>query len=156
MSVERLVKLVTHGPVKTVLIAFLALMLGTSHAACACLSQNVSAGHSNSHDMPGAHTETGRQSHSVTDGHHNYGEQTEPCGSGGGDCEHCASSALYKASVKSDVLASFGFAPVAKIIVADAVEAVTYGGSRTAKLFAFLWRGPPIATPVSLKIRLLI
>ncbi|MEM9617011.1 MAG: hypothetical protein AAF936_03530 [Pseudomonadota bacterium] len=156
MGVERLVKHVTHGPVKTVLIAFLALMLAMSHAACACLSQNAGATHAVGHDMHGAHTETGRQSHNVSGAHHDHNEQAEPCKSGGGDCEHCASSALYKASVKGDVLASIGFAPVAKIIVADVVAAVTHGGSRTTKLVAFLWRGPPIATPVSLKIRLLI
>ncbi len=155
MSVERLVKLVTHGPIKTVVIAFLALVLGTSHAACACLSQSPNAAHADGHDIHAADTETGHHIHNASGDPHDHGKKNAPCMSGESDCDHCASSALYKASAKIDAIASFGFAPVSKTIVADAVEAVTHGGSRTTKLVAFLWRGPPIATPVSLKIRLL-
>ena len=145
----------------------LSLVLSAAHPACACIAHTSSDTHA-AHNADAAMTET--HHHAMTrdamakhekhgahsmGGDHSQQHQNAPCSTDAGDCAHVASINFFKATAKDDAFASLQSAPIEKPILTEFSESIFDRDAITEKRSAFLWRGPPIKSPVALKNRLL-
>lgn len=145
----------TYAAVRTVFIAFFALVLSAGHVACACLSQIAAAGHGDGQQPHLSHAEMAHAGHGASGERHVPDQNPQPHDDGHSGCEHCAASAAFKGSAKVQFIASPAPKPGAKAIAAVANQFAPAIGVPNAKPVAFRRRGPPGETPVTLKIRLL-
>jgi len=143
-----------HGSVKTVLVALLALVLGTSNAVCACLSLSADASQADSHQTHLPEADMAHAVHGALSEHHQACEKRAPCAIDERDCEHCASTAYFKATAKTNFIASPAYTSFAKAITTIQAVARPPAGVTAARLVAFRWQDPPGQTPVTLKTRL--
>ena len=143
------------GVLRSALFAALAVLLSAGHSVCAGMiadaapvaehQPNASLEHDDHAGHAGAHDEHMPASH-----------KPAPCDPDQHDCQHCNAAQFYKASAKAEINASFAATPVEKAVGKFIDAQINHKVVVRIVRFANLWRGPPGATPVSLKIRLLI
>ncbi|MCB2114618.1 MAG: hypothetical protein AB7F91_17205 [Parvularculaceae bacterium] len=143
------------GALKSALFAALAILLSAGHSVCAGMIAESAPVVEHQHNATSVHDEHAR--HGEEHGEHMRASQkSAPCGPDQHDCQHCKTAQFFKTSVKAETAASFA-PPLTEKAVGAIVAAQNSNifADRITR-FANLWHGPPKATPVSLKIRLLI
>ena len=143
------------GALKAILFSALAVLLSAGHSVCAGIIADAPRAAEHLHQASSDHDDHAR--HGEAHGEHMPASQkSAPCGPDQHDCQHCKTAQFFKASVKAETAASFA-PPLTEKAVGAIVAAQNSNifADRITR-FANLWRGPPKATPVSLKIRLLI
>ena len=136
---------------KSALFSALAILLSAGHSVCAgVIAQAPPALHHQQYapfdydDHGGEHGEHIPASH-----------EPAPCGPDQHDCQHCKTAQYFKASLKAEITASLPEPQVEKAMVGAADGGANFNLAAKVARFAYLWRAPPDATPVSLKTRLL-
>lgn len=143
------------GALRAALFSAMAVLLSAGHSVCAGMIAESAPVAEHQHYVTSDHDDHVRQG-GAHDERKPVSQKSAPCGPDQHDCQHCKTAQFFKASVKAETAASFAPPPIEKaagaIVAAQKSNIFTYRIAR----FANLWRGPPKATPVSLKIRLLI
>lgn len=145
-----------NRPFKTVLFALLALLLSAGHSVCASLLAPVADSSVFSRQI---HTPDNGRFHSAHGPQDNGQKLTrhgqQPSGPDESSCEHCQTAQYFKTAQFDPAVAIAG-TNIAKVTVADAFPEKPATIMSHAIVAAFLRRGPPGDTPVSLKTTLLI
>ena len=141
-----------------------ATLIGVSNVACACPA-SIGSGSKTAHvacdtprssgDMPASHADMhGGMHHAPAPALNAVADHKTPAAPDRSECEHCNLAALAQSAAVDDGV----FSSIAKIFKAYTATIATalpdFALSEVVDFDRGRWRAPPIATPVSLKIRL--
>lgn len=140
---------------KSALIAVLAVLLSSGHSICAAMIAEAAPVTEHQQHAAPAHVNHAGDA-SDHDRHIPASQMPAPCGPDQHDCQHCTTAQFFKASVKAELNASFAGPQVEKAVSPFVDPKTNNSCTIGIARFANLWRGPPDATLVSLKIQLLV
>jgi len=145
---------VISGPLRTIVFAFLALMLGVGHSACASMA--APAKNAGAHAHQGHEANAGHSVDAAGDAHHQHGQKsTAPCEPDQSPCSHCQTAQFFKISTKPDTSSSIPSLKTAIAVFPISAIAPPAAISLRTLSNGYQWRDPPEDTPITLKIRLL-